>query len=119
MPDSIRIGDFVRGPVATGLHATGYAKIGEFELSDFLTRWDEVQTGSMITLGPGIAVGRRSVIASSVCMGSAVVPPASVVRSSSPEVVIEPRRMPPPPSASDFRWMSGRGFAGEDPLHEE
>ncbi|MFD8417642.1 hypothetical protein ACFV2Q_38955 [Streptomyces sp. NPDC059650] len=54
---------------------------------------DHVQTGSMITLGPGIAVGRHSTIAASVCMGSSIVPAASVVRSSSPEVLIEPRRI--------------------------
>ncbi|MFF3085562.1 hypothetical protein ACFVRB_10995 [Streptomyces nojiriensis] len=47
----------------------------------------------MITLGPGIAVGRHSALAASVCMGSTVVPAASVVRSSSPEVVIETRRV--------------------------
>ncbi|MGW5348376.1 hypothetical protein [Streptomyces sp. HUAS TT3] len=47
----------------------------------------------MITLGPGIAVGRHSTIAASVCMGSSIVPAASVVRSSSPEVLIEPRRI--------------------------
>ncbi|MEU8772513.1 transferase [Streptomyces sp. NPDC048606] len=230
MPETIRIGDYVRSPAASGLDATGYAKISEFELSDFLTRWDalhddalqvvperihptaqihptaiigedaiigpgvrvhefstvrkrsvlaagvsvgfgcevthslvgentvlghqvgvghsiigtdahlsanlviaaislwnhdmrvpvkeivlhgpgdeppyrcttsrfggligdHVQTGSMITLGPGIAVGRHSTIAASVCMGSAIVPAGSVVRSSSPEVVIEPRRI--------------------------
>ncbi|MFF0217228.1 hypothetical protein [Streptomyces vinaceus] len=46
----------------------------------------------MITLGPGIAVGRHSVIVAGVCMGSAVVPAASVVRSSAPGMVIEPRR---------------------------
>ncbi|MFD8417086.1 transferase [Streptomyces sp. NPDC059650] len=230
MPDSIRIGDYVRSPAASGLDATGYAKISEFELSDFLTRWDalhddalqvlperihptaqihptaiigedviigpgvrvhefstvrkrsvlaagvsvgfgcevthsfvgentvlghqvgighsiigadahlsanlviaaislwnydmrvpvkeivlhgpsdepayrcttsqfggligdHVQTGSMITLGPGIAVGRHSTIAASVCLGSSIVPAASVVRSSSPDVIIEPRRI--------------------------
>lgn len=230
MPESIRIGDYVLPPAASGLDATGYAKIGDVELSDFLTRWDalhddalqvvperihptaqihptaiigedviigpgvrvhefstvrkrsvlaagvsvgfgcevthsfvgentvlghqvgvghsiigtdahlsanlviaaislwnydmrvpveeialhgpgdeppyrcttsqfggligdHVQTGSMITLGPGIAVGRHSTIAASVCMGSTIVPPASVVRSSSPEVIIEPRRI--------------------------
>ncbi|MEU4732018.1 hypothetical protein [Streptomyces sp. NPDC023588] len=54
---------------------------------------DQVQTGSMIILGPGIAVDRHSAIAASVCMGSAIVPAASVVRSSSPEVTIEPRRI--------------------------
>ncbi|WP_079408556.1 transferase [Streptomyces sp. 3211] len=228
MPESIRIGDYVRSPAASGLDATGYAKMCEFELSDFLTRWDalhddalqvlperihptaqihptaiigedviigpgvrvqefstvrkrsvlaagvsvgfgcevthsfvgedtvlghqvgighsiigadahlsanlviaaislwnydmrvpvkeivlhgpgdeppyhcttpqfggligdRVQTGSMITLGPGVAVGRYSAIAASVCMGSTMVPAASVVRSSSPEVTIEPR----------------------------
>ncbi|MEV7415174.1 hypothetical protein [Streptomyces sp. NPDC089919] len=54
---------------------------------------DNVQTGSMITLGPGIAVGRHSVIAASVCLGSSVIPAGSVVRSATPEAVIEPRRM--------------------------
>ncbi|MBZ9593524.1 transferase [Streptomyces erythrochromogenes] len=54
---------------------------------------DHVQTGSMITLGPGIAVGRRSVIAAGLCMGSTIIPASSVVRSSAPEVVIEPRRI--------------------------
>ncbi|MFG2229682.1 transferase [Streptomyces sp. NPDC048723] len=230
MPESIRIGDYVRSPAASGLDATGYARIGEFELSDFLTRWDalhddalqvlpapinptarihptaiigddviigpevrvhefstvrkrsvlaagvsvgfgcevthsfvgentvlghqvgighsvigadahlsanlviaaislwnydmrvpvkeivlhgpggeppyrcmtsqfggligdHVQTGSMITLGPGIAVGRHSAIAASVCMGSIIVPAASVVRSSSPKVIVEARRI--------------------------
>ncbi|WP_405940779.1 transferase [Streptomyces sp. NBC_00207] len=230
MPDSIRIGDYVHNPAASGLEATGYAKIGEFELSDFLTRWDalhddalqvlperthptaqihptaiigedviigpgvrvhefstvrkrsvlaagvsvgfgcevthsfvgentvlghqvgighsvigadahlsanlviaaislwnydmrvpvkeivlhgpggeppyrcttsqfggligdHVQTGSMITLGPGFAVGRHSAIAASVCMGSSVVPAASVVRSASPQAIVEPRRI--------------------------
>ncbi|MET9694804.1 transferase [Streptomyces sp. NPDC006514] len=230
MPESIRIADYVRSPAASGLDATGYAKIGEFELSDFLTRWDSlhddalqvvpervhptarihptaiigedviigpgvrvhefstvrkrsvlaagvsvgfgcevthtfigentvlghqvgighsiigtdahlsanlviaaislwnydmrapvkeivlygpgdeppyrcttprfggligdhVQTGSMITLGPGIAVGRHSAIAAGACMGSTIVPAGSVVRSSAPEVAIEPRRI--------------------------
>ncbi|MEU6300756.1 transferase [Streptomyces erythrochromogenes] len=230
MPETIRIGDYVRSPAASGLDATGYAKISEFELSDFLTRWDSlhdealqvmperihptaqihptaiigedvvigpsvrvhefstvrkgsvlaagvsvgfgcevthsfigedtvlghqvgvghsiigteahlsanlviaaislwnydmrfpvkeivlhgagdeppyrcaasqfggligdhVQSGSMITLGPGIAVGRHSAIAASVCMGSAIVSAGSVVRSSLPEAVIEPRRI--------------------------
>ncbi|MFF4387641.1 transferase [Streptomyces sp. NPDC001552] len=230
MPESIRIGDYVRSPAASGLDATGYAEFGEFELADFLTCWDalhddalqvvparihptaqihptaiiaedsiigpgvrvhefstvrkrsvlaagvsvgfgcevthsfvgentvlghqvgighsligtdahlsanlviaaislwnydmrvpikeivlhgpgdeppyrcttsrfggligdHVQTGSTITLGPGIAVGRHSVIAASVCMGSTIVPAASVVRSSSSEVIIETRRI--------------------------
>ncbi|MFF4424692.1 hypothetical protein ACFY04_28620 [Streptomyces sp. NPDC001549] len=48
--------------------------------------------GSMITLGPGIAAGRHSVIAASVCTGSSSVPAAGVLRSSSPEAVIEARR---------------------------
>ncbi|MCB5165677.1 transferase [Streptomyces bambusae] len=230
MPESIRIGDYVHAPATSGLEATGYAKPGEFELSDFLTRWDvlhndalqvlperihptaqihptaiigddviigpgvrvhefstvrkqsvlaagvsigfgcevthsfvgentvlghqvgighsiigtnahlsanlviaaislwnydmrtpvkeivlhgpgdeppyrcatprfggligdHVQTGSMITLGPGIAVGRHSTIAASVCMGSSIVPADSVVRSSTPKLVIERRRI--------------------------
>ncbi|MFJ6784330.1 transferase [Streptomyces yangpuensis] len=229
MPESIRIGDYALSPAASGLDATGYAKIGEFELSDFLTRWDSihddalqvvperihptaqvhptaiigedviigpqvrvhefstvrkrsilaagvsvgfgcevthsfigentvlghqvgighsivgadahlsanlviaaislwnydmrvpvkeivvhgtgaeppyrcaaprfggligdhVQTGSMITLGPGIAVGRHSAIAAGVCTGSTIVPARSVVRSSAPDMIIEPRR---------------------------
>ncbi|MFJ7205578.1 hypothetical protein ACIQWR_18820 [Streptomyces sp. NPDC098789] len=54
---------------------------------------DHVQTGSMITLGPGIAVGRHSIIAAGVCMGSTIVPAASVVRSAAPEAVIGPRRV--------------------------
>ncbi|MEU6295347.1 transferase [Streptomyces erythrochromogenes] len=230
MPESIRIGDYVSNPYASGLEATGYGKLGEFELSDFLAGWDSlhddalqvlpdrihptaqihptaiigedvivgpgarihefstvrkgavlgagvsvgfgcevthsfvgentvlghqvgighsivgtdthlsanlviaaislwnydmrvpvkeivlhgpgdeapyrcatarfggligdhVQTGSMITLGPGIAVGRHSAVAASVCVGSAVVPAASVLRSSAPGVTIEPRRI--------------------------
>ncbi|MFJ9648893.1 hypothetical protein [Streptomyces sp. NPDC101206] len=55
---------------------------------------DHVQTGSMITIGPGTAVGRHSAIAASVCMGSSIVPAASVVRSSSREVTIEPSDRP-------------------------
>ncbi|MFD3701161.1 hypothetical protein ACFWUZ_34430 [Streptomyces sp. NPDC058646] len=47
MPESIRIGDYVRSPSASGLDATGYAKISEFELSDFLTRWDRLHDDAL------------------------------------------------------------------------
>lgn len=50
MPDSIRIGDYVHSPAASGLEATGYAKIGEFELSDFLTRWDALHDDALQVL---------------------------------------------------------------------
>ncbi|WP_314254824.1 hypothetical protein [Streptomyces sp. DSM 40907] len=54
---------------------------------------DHVQTGSMITLGPGIAVGRHSAIAASVCMAASSSPPPAWCAPHPPQVIVEPRRI--------------------------
>ncbi|MET9692560.1 NAD-dependent epimerase/dehydratase family protein [Streptomyces sp. NPDC006514] len=89
-----RVRDFVHvDDIAAATIRALLARGADRQTLNIGTGGDHVRTGSMITLGPGIAVGRHSAIAAGVCMGSTIVPAGSVVGSSAPEGAIEPRRI--------------------------